>query len=246
MKSTRPENAKIVGQCHWLKDTKLLKTELESADKKARQGNLNACFLWLVYYNWGYAPSKQASSKVLELACKGIPNDFSKICSPEITVNFGLTFQLLCSLADNNVALKRLANGMDSKVYQAAGDGLELQPILFQVANLVRTTPFRSLAKIEELAAKGKVKISPGVTDALKAIKEDNETATFNSLMAAMDDHAKRFKLKLSKGELSRQDIIARCPSILWNLAVQRGMTPPVIPSVVQPFLLTRSTLGLD
>ncbi|MCU0721074.1 MAG: hypothetical protein MUC83_15295 [Pirellula sp.] len=248
MKSGRKNIASQLASQQWVKPKSLKEESARLVQKLNREEDsfVETIFFLLAYYNWGFTFDGNSPASLQSKFEPAVPKSFATESKLEWATSLGATAQLVASLSPNESLLRRFCEDMSLDCHDNFGHDLDIQPILFRIANLVRKKPFKDLSKIDEITTKARRKVPQKLCEAIEAIRAKDAKATFKNLNSAIGEHVKHVKLRMAKGECSRQDIIARCHSTVWNLAVLRGMDAPELPEEYLPFMLTRKTLDLD
>jgi hypothetical protein len=209
----------------------------------------------IVYHLWGVPSEKFPLEKAFEIALEA---------GQEYTATPGLapgtnrprdeswlsemsTLMVIASLQKDDADLTQFSNWFTVDDH-AFGDPYEIsfQPILYHVANFFRDRKIRSFEKLNKFLATWRVKEPPLLMSALEGIQSRNLKKTYDDLIAASIDHAKRANVVLAKDQVNNfHNLVAMYPSLLWNVAELRGLEPPTMPPEIRPFMLTRQTLGL-
>lgn len=203
----------------------------------------------LALHLWGVPGSQVSVKDILRLA-PAFGRQYLKVdreWNEVIWLDDMMTLMIISSLQKDDAELVHFSKWFKIKRLQDVGREEEMahQPILYYVADLFREKKFASYEPLKECQANYRVKDPPLLVAALEEMKAGKAKKTFENLIAAALDHAKRANLALKQRPIGEINILAMYPSLLWNVAELRGMHPPTMPPEIRPFMLTRQTLGL-
>jgi hypothetical protein len=251
------EHINLSGWAHFKQiDTMFPILEKEMISKKERpQTKIGTGTILTIYQLWGVPSEKLSLDKVFEIVV-GAGREYT--CTPGVApgsncpqdVNWMYTMpslMLIVSLQEDHVELARLSNWFKVEKH-SYGEPSQIahQPILYNVADMFRKKKFTSYEKLNKFLTLCRVKEPPLLMSALEGIRVMDSNKTFDNLITAARDHARRTNIGIPQHSvLSLSNIVALYPSLLWNVAELRGLQPPSIPPEIRPFMLTRQTLGL-
>lgn len=183
--------------------------------------------------------AKEACQYAVDAGLRYFGTEFSSTSNKRWAEHFSYLL-LPAVMLKNKKSLATLGDWLDPnrKVDAIEPNLKELIPLMMLLANDFRTEPLDDLPDATKLAAKCKDKSNSQTYAAYVALKNKDTTACSEALCNATEIHAKSKRLLMKKQTVTPMQLVARFPSMILNLASQRGLKLKPLPAELSPFII--------